>query len=144
MKTMKYQFMAIMLALGAFGSAFGRTKIPTFLDSSMVMQLGTGFNSRSQKFFDVCVDNSNDAGQLGPIAIINPAGDFKLKLESNQSKASDKLGLNIGGRYRSGATTTSAAVQFMNESTSNEFSISAIFMSDLTFKSEFKEERAFP
>ncbi|MEZ0605694.1 hypothetical protein ACAX43_26525 [Paraburkholderia sp. IW21] len=85
---------------------------------------GDAYDTDKQDFLGgACV-----AGSLVPAGTATSSFSFQNSL--SQSEAQSQLGIEVGGRAQFGAVSTSAAAKFAQSSTSSQYSISSIWLSD--------------
>lgn len=119
--------------------------IPVTFENGNNRPLGTGFDSRRSLLYNVCVDNLLDTDATPPKPTVElPHGSFDLSLESSQESLSDKLGISMGGRYRTGATTVSASAEFLNQSKSDSFGIAYNYVSEHLYQETLTPSRIRP
>ncbi|MFS4460459.1 leucine-rich repeat domain-containing protein [Bdellovibrio sp. HCB2-146] len=114
--------------------AHAESTIPVNMDNQNYRPLGAGFDSRKSVFRGDCVGGTSSSQQLA-------SGKLDLKLEISQESLAKKLGMDIGGRYRSGVTTTTAGAEFLNESKSNGYSISYSYVAENLYR-DYLENKA--
>ena len=131
---------AMLLSVSVSHSAFADSIIPVSADNNNYRPMGAGFDSRKSEFRGDCVEVSNITTPDRQIS----SGSMSLKLEASQSALADKLGLSLGGKYRSGVTTTSASAEFLNESKANAYSISYNYVSEDGFQEYAENSKAHP
>jgi len=140
MKSMRTIFLLLSLCGGAAASA---SVINVTADGGIPQAFGTGYNSRTQALYGVCVDNAQDQGDLVTVKE-NRLGDTKLHLASDQSQVADKLGVNAEGRYRSGVLSTSASAEFLKQSESSDFSLAYNYFSEQKYIEKMEASRKNP
>lgn len=120
--------------------------VPVTIENKNYRPMGAGFNSRTETLYQPCVDNSLDLESEKDIIIETnkPTGSFNLKLEASQDSLSKKLGIDVGGKHRSGATEYSASAEFLKESKSNGFSIAYNYVSEHLYQETMTPTRARP
>lgn len=121
------------------------SSIPVTLENKNIRPVGAGYNSRSSTLFQACVDNSLESETTGPVVTTqNASGSFNLRLEASQESLSKKLGVDVGGKYRSGVTEYSASAEFLKESKSNGFSIAYNYASEHLYQETMNASRSRP
>ncbi len=100
-------------------------------DIDVYRDLGGGYDSRKDKMQGICVGYEKEASQPHKELA---SGSFDLSLESKQETIANKLGVSMNGRYTTGATTATAAAEFLNDSTKNEFSLSYTYVAEFQYK----------
>lgn len=85
--------------------------------------LGTGYQSEKELFVGTCV--SGDVEEGG-----KQNSSFSFQQSLSLKEASAELGLGAGGRARFGAVEVSASARFLQNATSNNYSISSVWLSD--------------
>lgn len=93
---------------------------------STIIKLGQGYEPNNQLFKSACITGSKE--QLG-----YSEGNLSVKAELNETELSDSLGMSVGGKYRTGATKSSASAKFLRSSASSSKSLSFIFEADYKF-----------
>lgn len=90
--------------------------------------LGGAYQSEKEAFVgDQCLEK-------GVISLTGTAtGHFSLESAMSESMLSSELGFGVGGRFRSGVVSVSAAARFLRDSTSNNLSVSTAWSSGYTF-----------
>src|SRR5437868_1627129 len=88
------------------------------IDLTDTPTLGRGYDSRNQNFVAMCVQNSG--GFLPPL---QPEGSLSARLSSSQDDAAASLGVQAGGRYRTGVTEISASAEFARSTVSTGYSV---------------------
>ncbi len=84
---------------------------------------GSGYRSEQESFVGNCLEGSETFGG-------KPSGSFTFENSLSEKEASNELGLGMGGRARFGAVKTSAEARFVRNTTSNQYSLSAVWISD--------------
>jgi hypothetical protein len=85
--------------------------------------LGRGYKTEQDQFVGNCVD-----GEITTVSIANATATLDAALKN--TKASDVMGFNASARARYGAIAVSGSVNIFKESVSDEFSISALWLSE--------------
>lgn len=145
MKT-KTLFLTLLSLTATLPALAQKESIPVSLHNKNLKPLGTGYNSRSETLMGVCVDNASDSGEKPPEVdnLGEATGSFDLRTEKSQSEIGAKLGITADGRYKTGATTISAAASFLQETSSSDFNLSYTFASDHSYKETLDASRKFP
>ncbi|MGE0633557.1 MAG: leucine-rich repeat domain-containing protein, partial [Pseudobdellovibrionaceae bacterium] len=133
-----------MLLLLMFASTVEASKIPLALEPTNARSLGSGYDSRTQTLKPVCVDNATDDGRKPVKEMEIPIGALSLRMQKDERAVADKLEISAKGKYKTGVTTAQASADFLNESKSNEFSLSYNYIADYTYVDTLEQSRAFP
>jgi len=145
MKNINFSLVSIFIALHLKSIVAVSAVVPVTRENGNVRPLGAGYDSATQTLYQACVDNqTDDSADKGDIVKELPFGSFSLSLESSQDVISEKLGINAGGRYRTGATTISASAEFLNQTQSNSFSIAYTYVSEHLFQEVMNASRNHP
>lgn len=135
----------LMLLLAAPSPALAKTApIPATLYNENDWSLGTGYDTRNQEIKGWCVDNAPDKGDPPAPTVEEMEGDLSLRLEKDESRVADKLGITGSGRYQTGATTVSASADFMNDASKSEFRTSYTYVSEHLYRESLNSTRANP
>jgi hypothetical protein len=96
--------------------------------SGTVARLGGAYDSQKQTFIgSECIDGSTS----DPVG--SQDSSFTLDQTISQAQLASELGFAVGGRARFGATEATGSADFLSRSTSNSFSVSAIYKAYYNF-----------
>jgi hypothetical protein len=122
--------------------SFGNPNVnPSNFDIKLTLNppptIGKGYNSDRKDFAGYCV--SSDA-----VVPTNPYGSLNLTLQTSQYDASSALGIQAGGRYRTGVTETSAAASFAKSTMNTGYTLNLVFTSDMAYSEGFSYDGNHP
>lgn len=90
---------------------------------SRTASLGTGYQTETELLVGSCLDGDSETGG-------KPTSSFSFQQSLSEREASSELGLGAGARARFGVVDVSASARFMQNATSNGYSISSVWISD--------------
>lgn len=122
LRTLAFLFAATgFIALSAAQSNSGEISAIT---ANRTAVLGGAYQSDKEEIVgQACVEGSEAQARTF-------SSSFTFEQSLSQAQASDQLGFKFGARARFGATSASAAARFLQASTSNKLSVSAVWISD--------------
>lgn len=98
--------------------------------------LNRGYDSRSQNWRGLCVKGSGEATNE------NFTGALNLRLESSQDDAAKSLGIQAGGRYRTGVTEVSASAQLAQSTVQTGYSVNFTYKFDSSYVEQYDANSA--
>lgn len=116
------------LAVGLFMSMTANSTQIFHLDSR-TMRIGQGYDAQNQTAKSNCLE------KISKIEGSSSSG-IGIVAEVSQSELEKSLGIEAGGKYRTGATTISAKAEFSNRTAQKGHSISMTYKSDFSFAPE--------